>query len=249
MKEPLMKEQNCNPFNLGLNTSSPLPGAAVRGVCLLLLAVVAALGFGCSQVSISHLHTQAGADADSARPARLKAGKFNLLPLDREEPFSEQLALDAVKANLLARGYQLDAANPDFLVAVWHEQTYQADARFSLAAPVPFGWYNPGFGRNPFWPGYNSFQRIGGYTVLNNYALMTIAFLSPESRESIERNAGNPDARNAVPEKDIYWLGQAAVKSSRNAFTVLSCLAAGILEEFPNSGVTESKSVELTRCY
>ena len=201
----------------------------------------------CSEISISDLRTQAGAD-DKATLTRLQSGKFDLLPLNREKPFSEELALDAVKNNLLARGYQLDKENPDFLVAVWYDLTSRAEAR--LAPPFrAMGWYRPRFDCYDTFAPWFGMGWDNGYTQFNNYAIMSIAFLHPASREELEQKLNNPELQHTVPKADIYWRGQAYVKSSRNAFTVLSCLAAGILDQFPDSGAFGSKAIPLAQCH
>ena len=216
-----------------------------------LFIIFGSLFAGCSKVNISNLHTQAAPDMSATELASLHS--FALLPLDMEEPFSEQLALDAVSDNLLARGYRQDSHSPDFLVAVWFDQTYQAESHIAPGYPV-HGWYSPGFGRyRHHWPGYGHYLRSGSYTVINNYMVMAIAFVKPGSLATIKQNQSSPETVNAVPAADILWLGQAHTKSNRNAFTTLSCLAAGILEEYPNSSPgsaqNESRGIELTRCY
>ena len=214
---------------------------------LTLFIVGGALLSGCSKVGISDLSTLAGPGQSQAQLSSLKS--FALLPLDHENPFSEQLALDTVRDNLLARGFRLEEHSPDFLVAVWADRSYQAEERLNPAYPMPFGWYRPVFGAYAQqWPGHGGYARSGRYTVISNYVAMTIAFLNPAANKKIKENQETPDLENAVPAGDILWLGQAHAKSSRGAFTTLSCLAAGILEEFPNSGQKDSKSVELNRC-
>ncbi len=210
---------------------------------LALLIAGGALFSGCSKVGISDLSTLAGEGQPQARLASLQS--FALLPLNRENPFSEQLALDAVQDNLTARGFKLEEHSPDFLVAVWADSSYRAEERLNPGHPVPFGWYRPFFGA---YTKSAAYARSGQYTVINNYVAMTIVFLNPGAREKIKENQEAPDLNNAVPAGDILWLGQAHAKSNRGFFTTLSCLAAGILEEFPLSGQKDSKSVELSRC-
>ena len=60
---------------------------------LTLLIVGGALLSGCSKVGISDLSTLAGPGQSQAQLSSLKS--FALIPLDHENPFSEQLALDA----------------------------------------------------------------------------------------------------------------------------------------------------------
>ncbi|MBQ4132554.1 MAG: DUF4136 domain-containing protein [Desulfovibrionaceae bacterium] len=213
----------------------------------MLLLLVLPLCSACSKVNISNLRAQAGPDTDGLRLEAMQT--FDLLPVDAESPFSEELALDAIKNNLLARGYRHDPANPDFLVAAWYNLTWRAEAHIAPPFGRAMGWPYPYSSRyNPFWQGF-ALYGSGGYTVLNNYASMAIAFLNPASQEQIKQNLNNPENSRPVPETAIYWIGRASTKSSRNAFSVLSCLSAGILEEFPHAAEIESKSVELALCH
>ena len=117
------------------------------------------------------------------------------------------------------------------------------------------------------------------YTVVKNYVGLSIVFMrpsiikqakvlsAPDPGALSKVQAVHPKTQAALPtaqasplilsyeqaalitKADILWRGQGVSISSRNAFTTLSCLAAGILEEFPNSSNLNSKNMELTKCY
>lgn len=225
---------------------------------LLLLFLLALLGAaGCSTISISNLHTQAEVE-NQAELSKLKS--FALCSSNSNQPFTEMLVLDTVKNNLLAQGFTQAEQNPDFLVLVNSNQNYRAESHLAPYAMAP-GWYYPGYGSGRHWPGYRwpmLAQPLRSYTVIKNYVALSIVFIRPNifSSNILKQTEDfssplilNYEQAAQISKHDILWRGEGTSQSSRNAFTTLSCLAAGILEEFPKSSNQESKSIELSKCY
>lgn len=219
----------------------------LKYICLFLLMLCT----GCSTVTISNLHTQAGAGANTTDITKLK--RFDLFPADENKPFSEMLALDTVKDNLVARGYILDSQNPDFLVLVYNKRDFKAESHRVIVSPMPSGWYYPGFANNRHWPGYQHSMLAGGYTSIKNYAAIAILFLKPTAPKIKQEQTAWHDLQSneagLIPPSEILWYGEAYSESNRNAFTVLSCLAAGILSNFPHSETDTHKTIELKHCH
>lgn len=244
-------------------------------ILFLFLLILLSMG-GCSTVSISNLHTQA-ANNGQTQLSQLKS--FALCPTNTNQPFSEMLVLDTVKNNLLAQGFVQIEENPDFLVLVNSSQGYYAQSHLAPYAMAPGWPYpslgSRRYGGKHNWPGDSWLglsQPSRSYTVIKNYVALSIMFVRPNIFKQTENSSSDLDFNSLAPtrlaptrlaptrlaldekttqisEADILWQGQGVSESSRNAFTTLSCLAAGILEEFPKNSHQESKSIKLNKCY
>ena len=184
---------------------------------------------------------------------------------DSDNLFNETLALDAASAALVNRGFIRDEQNPDFLVVAKYSSNSRAVITRGPGANF-FGAYGP-------WPAYQG-GGVGvsyspGYRSSNISQLnLTLFFVKPpiktstsQNKEAFRRQNFNKNPREqATPSpaptpsaaqisaSNMLWQGQGSMVSSRNVFTSLACLAAGIVQEFPQSVRLSEKKMELQQC-